>query len=76
MNVHSLLAWYILHDLMTLLFQKPLSLQHYASFDVVAAKDEPGLYGEAESFLDGEPERFARQNLRSSATGLRDLSDS
>ena len=41
---------------------------------MVAAKDEPVLYGEAESFLDGEPERFARQNLRSSATGLRDLS--
>ena len=41
---------------------------------MVAAKDEPALYGEAESFLDGEPERFARQNLRSFATGLRDLS--
>jgi hypothetical protein len=38
------------------------------------AKDEPALYGEAESFLDGEPDRFARQNLRSSVTGLRDLS--
>ena len=41
---------------------------------MVAAKDEPVLYEEAESFLDGEPERFARQNLRSSATSLRDLS--
>ena len=41
---------------------------------MVAAKDEPVLYEEAESFLDGEPERFARQNLRNSATSLRDLS--
>ena len=39
-----------------------------------AVKDEPGLYEEAESFLDGEPERFAKQNLRSSATSQRDLS--
>ena len=36
---------------------------------MVAAEDEPVLFGEAESFLAGKPERFAKAGFEKSCDG-------